>query len=687
MESHLQSLIAYLSTHPALALGVIFGAAFLEALAVVGTIVPGSSIVFAGGVLVGLKVLDPWPAVASAVVGAILGDGVSYWLGHHYRERIRAMWPLRQHPRLLARGQDYFERNGGRSVFLGRFLGPVRAIVPVIAGMSAMPAANFYVMNVLSALGWAGAHMLPGILFGASLQLAGAVSSRLVILVGVLLTGLWLAAHLTRLTIHYGGPIVVALRDRVVGRARAGRGRVSRAVLSLFDPERRESGALLVSAVVLIAAAWLFLGILEDVVNGDPLVRLDRSIYDALQAVRTAWGDSVMVAITELGSAYVMVPVIGIVALWLALTRRMRTLGYWVAAVVFASLSVLALKYAVGRVRPVNDYAAIDAMSFPSGHAAVGMVVYGFLASLIGRGKPGWQKGAIGLTASVAILAVAFSRLYLGVHWFSDVAASLALGVAWISLLTIGYTTHVRDRPLRALPVSLLVLATVALSGGAYVLKNHAIDLARYARPPAMSTLSFDAWRAGSWRRLAQARSELAGRAEEPFAAQWIASHGAIVDTLSSAGWRKPARWDVTTALLWLVPSTPVDELPVLPKFHRGQPPGLTLLYPIDAHTRAVVRLWHVADVTGTGANAGSDTGAPASGAGASGGPASRGPTPLWAAMVTIERTQVDYRLLETIRTSADFATPARLLAATLRAGHVQEERRADGGMPLLLAW
>ena len=329
-----------------------------------------------------------------------------------------------------------------------------------------MPPANFYAMNVLSAFGWAAAHLLPGILFGASLQLAGAVSSRLLILVAVLVAGFWLVAHLTRLAIHYGSPIVILLRDRVVEHARAGRGPVSRAVLSLFDPARRESGVLLVSAVVLIAAAWLFLGILEDVLNGDPLVRFDRSIYDALQAVRTGWGDSVMVAITEFGSAYVMVPVIGIVALWLALTRRMRTLGYWVAAVVFASLSVLALKYAVGRVRPVNDYAAIDALSFPSGHAAVGMVVYGFLASLIGRGKPGWQKGAIALTASVAILAVAFSRLYLGIHWFSDVAASLALGLAWISLLTIAYTTHVRERPLRALPVSLLVLATVVPSSG-----------------------------------------------------------------------------------------------------------------------------------------------------------------------------------------------------------------------------
>lgn len=666
LESHLQALIGYLSAHPALALGAIFAAAFLEALAVVGTLVPGSSIVFAGGVLVGLKTLDPWLAAATAVVGAILGDGASYWLGRHYRERIRAMWPLRQHPRLLARGQAYFERNGGKSVFLGRFLGPVRAIVPVIAGMSSMPPLQFYVMNVLSAFGWAAAHMLPGILFGASLQLAGAVSSRLVILVAVLLTGLWLVAYLTRLAIHYGSPVVVWLRDRVVARARAGRGAMSRAVLSLFEPGRPESGVLLMSAVALIGAAWLFLGILQDVVSGDPLVRLDRSIYDALQALRTGWGDSVMVAITELGGAYVMVPVIGIVALWLALTRRLRTLAYWIGAVVFAVLSVLALKHAVGRVRPLNEYAAIDTMSFPSGHAAVSMVVYGFLASLVGRGKPGWQKGLIALTAAVAILTVAFSRLYLGVHWFSDVAASLALGLAWISLLTIACTTHAHDPPLRALPITLLVAATVALSGGAYIAKNHAVDLARYAKPVASRSIGFDAWKAGAWLGVAAARSELAGRDEEPFRVQWVADAATVARVLGAGGWRVPPAWSSKATLLWLLPSTPIGKLPVLPKLNHGEAAALTFDRPVDARTRAVVRFWHVADVIAQDAPA---------------------PRPLWVAMVTLEHLDPARGPIQTARTLADFDTPLALFARSVAGLHTRTDTRADGGASVLLVW
>ena len=184
MESHLQSLITYFSAHPYSALATVFAASLFESLAVIGIVIPGSTIVFVGGVLIGLNALDPWWTAAMAVSGAILGDGLSYWLGHHYHEKIRALWPMKNHPEMFERGQAYFAKNGGRSVFLGRFFGPVRAIVPVVAGMSNMPATHFYAMNILSAFAWAAAHLLPGALFGASLQLAGAVSSRLLIMLG-----------------------------------------------------------------------------------------------------------------------------------------------------------------------------------------------------------------------------------------------------------------------------------------------------------------------------------------------------------------------------------------------------------------------------------------------------------------------------------------------------------------------
>ena len=258
MESHFQALIVYFSAHPYIALAAVFSAAALEALAFVGTVIPGSSVVFIGGVLIGLNVLNPWWTALAAMTGAILGDGVSYWLGHHYRERLRTVWPMKNHQALLDRGQAYFSDNGGKSVFLARFLGPVRAIVPVIAGMSGMPPLRFYFMNIASAVAWTAAHILPGVLFGASLQIAGAVSSRLVIILLAFAALSWLLYRGVHLVFRYGWPHIRILRDRIVVRAHQSSGPFSRLTLSLLDPARPESHALLTAAVLLLPARGFF---------------------------------------------------------------------------------------------------------------------------------------------------------------------------------------------------------------------------------------------------------------------------------------------------------------------------------------------------------------------------------------------------------------------------------------------
>jgi len=633
---------------------------------VVGTVVPGSTVVFAGGVLVGLRAIDLWLAGAASVVGAILGDGLSYWLGRHYHEAIRSMWPMRRHPALFARGEAYFAVHGGKSVFLGRFLGPLRAIVPVIAGMANMPPGAFYVMNALSAVAWAASHLLPGVLFGASLQLAGAVSSRLLILLAVILIGLWLFAAIIRLVLRGIVPEVIRLRERLYVRASASRGALPRLVLPLIDPKRREPFALLVAATLMVAGTWLFLGVVEDVVTNDRLVDVDRGIYESLQGLRTDWGDDVMVTVTQLGSPYVVIAVIAAIALWLALTRRFRTLAYWIAAPLFAELLVWTLKYALGRARPDTPYALIDEYSLPSGHAALSLVVYGFLAFLVAHGKPRWQQTVLALGAAAIALLMAFSRLYLGAHWFSDVVASFGLAVAWMALLAIAFINHVREPALRATPAILIVLATLGFVGGSYASNHHARDLGRYAKPATVRTFRFDAWTGGEWRNLPAARAEISGRSEEPFPIQWAAMADTIRGTLIAGGWQSPAPWGSNAALLWLLPSTPIDELPVLPKFHQGHAPALTFVHPLDTRTRIVLRLWHVANVIEDGT--------------------SPRVLPLWAGMITTERARSELGLMETTRTAEVASEAGAALGPALRDAHVARNER-DGGRAVELVW
>lgn len=667
MASHLQALIAYLSAHPQIALVVVFMAALLEALALIGTVIPGSSIVFAGGVLIGLKVLNPWWTTGLAIAGAILGDGASYWLGHHYHEKIRSLWPMRTHPGWFERGHEYFAKNGGKSVFLGRFVGPLRAIVPVVAGMSNMPAAQFYVMNVLSALAWSVAHILPGVLFGASLQLAAAVSARLVVMLVATLIFFWIVAKLVRFALEYTWPQVKLLRDWVVARARGGSGWVARALLSLFDPARPESPALLIAAVLLVGGAWLFLGILQDVLAHESLVQADKSVYYALQGLRTRWIDDVMVLITELGGGVVTVAVIVVVSLVFSLKRCWHTLGYWLAAVGFAEIAVQILKFTLGRHRPVNLYSGVEQFSFPSGHATLSIVVYGFMAFLLGRQKTLNVKIAITLTATLIIALISFSRLYLGAHWFSDVLAGLSLGLTWVAILGIAYTYHEPNEKLHSRFLLLSILTTLVLLGGWYVSSHHSADVERYVYRPKSVTLLLSDWKAGTWRSLPSARAELDGDIEEPFSLQWVGTAEQIASTLAASGWTPPPPWKLRNIMLWLLPDTTSQQLPVLPKFNQGEAQQLTFVRALDAKTRIVVRLWPLRYRVET---------VPA---GAS--------LPLWQGTVTFERLRHVQGTIMLAQTTADFVAPLRILETNL---HNRGQSIVEPGgprAPVLLVW
>jgi len=255
-----------------------------------------------------------------AVAGAVLGDGGSYLVGRRYRDAIRNLGPIRRHPTLFARGEAYFAANGRKSIFVGRFLGPLRAVVPLVAGMAKMPGHEFLAIDALAAIAWAGAHLLPGVLFGASLELAGAVSSRLVVLVAILVVGLWLVAFVIRFVTRRAWPLLKRLRERLYVRASLSSHPSARAVLRLLDPSRSEPLALLVSATLLVAGAWLFLGVVEDVVTHDTLVDVDRAVYGWLSGMRSRFADDVMVTISELAGVEVMIAVIAAVAAWLAIT-------------------------------------------------------------------------------------------------------------------------------------------------------------------------------------------------------------------------------------------------------------------------------------------------------------------------------------------------------------------------------
>lgn len=167
MESLLTAeLLGWLGSHTRwLGLGI-FLIALLESLAVAGLLVPGVVLLFAASALAGGSNLGLMAVLGWAFAGAVCGDLISFAMGRWFHQDIRRLRLFARHPQWLDRGESFFREYGTYSIVLGRFIGPIRPIIPMVAGMFDMPFWRFLLVNVLSALAWAPLYVLPGYVAG-----------------------------------------------------------------------------------------------------------------------------------------------------------------------------------------------------------------------------------------------------------------------------------------------------------------------------------------------------------------------------------------------------------------------------------------------------------------------------------------------------------------------------------------
>jgi membrane protein DedA with SNARE-associated domain len=157
-----RSLVDVVRDHEGWAVPIVFTLAFLESFAFVSLIVPATVVLFGVGGLIGAAAIGFWPSYLAAAAGAFVGDWLAYELARRYGGKIATMWPLSGDPTLLSRGFALSERWGVPFVFVGRFFGPLRASVPLVAGLVAMPRFAFQIANLASALVWAAGILAPG---------------------------------------------------------------------------------------------------------------------------------------------------------------------------------------------------------------------------------------------------------------------------------------------------------------------------------------------------------------------------------------------------------------------------------------------------------------------------------------------------------------------------------------------
>jgi membrane protein DedA with SNARE-associated domain/membrane-associated phospholipid phosphatase len=576
--------------------------AFSESLPVAGSVIPGTTIIMAISALVPSGAIHIWPLLGAAVVGAILGDGFSYWLGHHYHREIVRIWPLSRYPQILALGEQAFVKHGGKSVFIARFAPAIRAIVPMVAGITRMDPWRFYAVNILSALAWAPAHILPAVLAGASLALFGAVAGRLLVLVLILLVLLWLIYVVVRYLLRRGLPWGNRMLFKAWSWANRHEGWFGRELLAFLDPRHPEAKALPLLALVLVVGLWTIFAVLRDVWGGNPLSLADSATHNFLQGLHTHWSDQAMVVVTELGDSTVTFSVAVVVGLWLVVQRAWRSALYWLGAVAVACCFVLLLP----AMQQLPAWSALQpglALStLPSSHTAIDLTVYGFLALIVGRELG--PRGQLALVMATALLValIAFARLYLGAHWSTDVASGVGFGLAWIAGLGIAYLAH---RPQRIHARGLLLAASLAfiVAGSFHASASYSRDLHRYVVPPTTLHMDADVWWQEGWHALPARRIDLGGGLEEPLTLQWAGPVEGIAARLTAQGWQQPPSLTLQSLLNWIANAADTSTIPVLNRLHDGHPAKLILIFPEPDHpryrSRLILRVWRANVVLG----------------------------------------------------------------------------------------
>ncbi len=427
------------------ALAIVFLVPALEASAFLGFVFPGEIAVILGGVLA-FNGRIPLPAVVvAAVAGAIVGDTIGYFVGrrwgHQILRGVGRRVPFLRHriDEHLESAQAYVRRRGGAAVFFGRFTAALRVMIPGLAGMAEIPYGQFAFYNAAGGLLWGTAFVLLGYFAGAAWQRVAADASRVgLALLVLVLVGLVIGRVLRNIREHGE-----RLTDRLAGVAAVAWVRRRFPFQSAWLARRIDTGSpwgFGLSVVVLAGAVcgWIFISLTQDVFAHEEAVLSDPGVTRFVVDHRVAWATALMKGVTWLGSNSVMIPLVVVVgSYFLFRDRDWRPAVYMATALVGANLIYRVVKVWVGRARPPESLhlIGVSGFGFPSGHATVAVACWGLAALLLGAGRPVRAKLVLGTAAIVIVALVGLSRIYLGVHWWTDVIAGFALGGLWLSLL------------------------------------------------------------------------------------------------------------------------------------------------------------------------------------------------------------------------------------------------------------
>ena len=413
--------------------------AFIETAAFVGLVLPGETVVLLGGALAGQGETSVVLTIGVVWAAALAGDSVSFLLGR----RLGREFLLRHGPKVritherFARVEGYFSRHGGKTIVIGRFIGLVRALAPFTAGSSGMRYGYYLPFGVVGTGLWAAVFVLVGYFASQSLDAAARTAGQGTLLFGIAVGVIVATVVVTRFLRRPENRrrLVAEMERRPALRPLLAAARwvapPARFVWARVTPGR-PLGLEFTTLLAILAVSLYVVIAYTEIVSGNPGPTAgDRTALDAADQLQASWLTDAAKAVGTLGTTAVTLPLAAVAAVALAVRRRWTEAAVLVAAVAIIYIGIGELKGATDRPRPPDPLASASGSAFPSGHAAHAMIFPWLALTLIVRLRPGMAGGSALFALGIAIaVLVGLSRVYLRVHYLSDVSAGWALGAA-----------------------------------------------------------------------------------------------------------------------------------------------------------------------------------------------------------------------------------------------------------------
>jgi membrane protein DedA with SNARE-associated domain/membrane-associated phospholipid phosphatase len=417
--------------------------AFAETGAFIGLVAPGETVMLLGGAVAGQGAINLYLTIALAWTMACAGDVTSFYLGR----RLGREFLMEHGPRFgfshdrLHQVEDFFSRHGGKTIFIGRFVGFVRAFAPFIAGSSGMRFRQFFPYSVLGCGIWTSSVIVIGYVFSKSIDTAIDYAGKGAVILGTLIVVVVGAVWATRY-LRVAANRRAAVRwmdDHAATRPITAFARRHETGLRLIGDRLTPGGKFGLEFTTLMAVLAVALFVLVAyivVVEGDPgPTPGDETAVEVAEAIHCGFMTGFSKFFTFLGSGGFVWALTLACAVALAYMRRWTEVGVLLAGMALTVLGFHEIKAAVDRPRPPGGLVDTTGSSFPSGHAAHSVIYVWLATTVVVRLRPGMTRAALVVTAGVIVTAlVGLSRVYLGVHYLSDVSAGWATGAAAFSI-------------------------------------------------------------------------------------------------------------------------------------------------------------------------------------------------------------------------------------------------------------